>query len=545
LHFAEHLKDLIHFALRTGFVLLAIGVDLASAEPACQTIKEVEIRALDVYEDDQNPNFLERTFNALHFTTREKNIREELLFKEGDCYDQEIIAESARNLRSLPIFSDARIQVKEVDSEGNLSILVRTKDRFTLRLEVSASHKSGTTKKRFSVGERNIFGMNKSLHYSHTENDDETLKRVVYDDPRLINDYALYLNYSEARNGSSEAISLSKPFRSLNDHHAYSVSYQHDDQDSVYTLDENEELEIPQENESGTIAYSYEFGDRYESRRVGIALKQSQQDYFETNFPLPESIPLNLQTTDLRLNARFAYREDFVVLQGLDSLVYREDVALGHAWEFGTGLQHRKQGQAEEIHPTYSLAYRHTSYNRKDVLTSSLIATSIRTYAGQLREKQATAFYHYYFMPRHGDVWLGGVTYQYQYGRDILNDPLTMGGEVGFRGYETATFTGNKSLLFNLEYRTQLPAYWDRVAVGQAFFVDSGYAWKQGQDMRINDLRNSLGWGLRFDIPSIFGSNILRFDVAVGVETGKVLASLVLGQVFRYNELTENSQKEF
>ena len=54
-----------------------------------------------------------------------------------------------------------------------------------------------------------------------------------------------------------------------------------------------------------------------------------------------------------------------------------------------------------------------------------------------------------------------------------------------------------------------------------------------------------MGWGLRFDIPSIFGENILRFDLAVATDTGDVLASIVLGQVFRYDELSENNQKDF
>jgi outer membrane protein assembly factor BamA len=120
-----------------------------------------------------------------------------------------------------------------------------------------------------------------------------------------------------------------------------------------------------------------------------------------------------------------------------------------------------------------------------------------------------------------------------------------MGGDVGFRGYETSSFTGNKSLLFNLEFRNRLPSKWSKVAIGQAFFADSGFAWKKGEDMRFQDLKFNVGWGLRFDIPSIFGKDILRFDLAVATDTGDILTSIVLGQVFRYNELTENTQKEF
>jgi len=118
-----------------------------------------------------------------------------------------------------------------------------------------------------------------------------------------------------------------------------------------------------------------------------------------------------------------------------------------------------------------------------------------------------------------------------------------MGGDVGLRGYKAGSFTGNKSLLFNFELRHRFSFTWEKVAIGQAFFVDSGYAWKRDDDVQLDDLKFNVGWGLRFDIPSIFGKDILRFDIAVPVETGDVLISIISGPVFRYDKLTENTEK--
>jgi outer membrane translocation and assembly module TamA len=120
-----------------------------------------------------------------------------------------------------------------------------------------------------------------------------------------------------------------------------------------------------------------------------------------------------------------------------------------------------------------------------------------------------------------------------------------MGGDVGLRGFESSSFTGNKSLLFNFEFRQQLESKWSKIALGQAFFVDSGYAWKKGEDIAFEDLKTNVGWGLRFDMPSLFGDKLLRFDLAVATDTGDILASIVVGQIFRYDELSETNSKDF
>lgn len=512
----------------------------------CQTIRHINLDINDVYDEDEGePNFLESTLNFLHFTTREKSLRKELLFQEGDCLDRELVQETARNLRSLPIFSDARVSIIPIEGTNQVDVSVVTKDRFTLRAEVSASHNSGTTKTRLSFGDKNLLGLNKALHVSRTDEDGETLTRYVYDDKRFYRDLGLSASYTSARDGGLENYSLYNPFRSLDDRSAYFVSYSKDTQDFVYKLDEGEELEIPQYSESEGLGYHYEFGTRQKSERAGFSLFTSQQDYFSDQISAEADIPDRLEKVDLDFNVAFTDRNDFVVMQGLDSLVYREDIELLKSIFFGVGVQVRDDLHGTEYHPKYQVGIRQTRYNQENVLSSYYLNHSGRYHAGELLENETTAFYHCYFIPEPGHVWLGGITYHYRYGRDILNDPLSMGGDVGFRGYKASSFTGNKSLLFNLEYRDQLPSKWSKVAIGQAFFADSGYAWKKGEDMRFQDLRFNVGWGLRFDIPSIFGRDILRFDLAVATDTGETLASITLGQIFRYNELTENTQQEF
>lgn len=511
----------------------------------CSRIRHIVIDVRDVFEDEDEPSYLESTLNYLHFTTRSKVVRDELLFKENDCLDRALIEETARNLRAFSIFSDASIQVTHIESSENVDIRVTTKDRFTLRAEVSASHKSGTTKTRLSLGDKNLLGLNKALHFSQSDEDGETLTRYVYSDNRFFHDYVFNATYSKARDGGLENYALSDPFRSLDDRVFYSVGYTKNTQDFVYTLDENEEIEIPQFYESESLSYQYEFGSRSYSKRFGFTLNSAQQDYFSEEVSAQARIPERLEKIDFDVIGSITDRNHFMVIEGLDSLIYKEDIELLKSFFFGLGVQWRQDISGVEYHPKYQLGIRQTRYNNENVLSSYYLSHSGRYYSGELLETNTTAFYHCYYIPQPGKLWLGGLSYQYRYGRDMLNDPLTMGGDVGLRGYKTASFTGNKSLLFNLEYRDRLPQIWSKVAIGQAFFLDSGFAWKKGENLKVSELKSNVGWGLRFDIPSIFGENILRFDLAVATDTGDILASIVLGQVFRYDQLSDNNQTDF
>lgn len=527
------------------FPVSALAEQAIESQQNCSRIRHIHIDVRDVFEEEDDPSYLESALNYLHFTTQADVVREELLFKENDCMDRALIEETARNLRAFSIFSDASIQVIPIENSDDVDVRVLTKDRFTLRAEVSASHKSGTTKTRFSLGDKNLLGLNKAFHFSQTDDDGETIKRYVYSDNRFFDDYVFDATYSSARDGGLESYFLTDPFRSLDDRVFYGVGYTKNDQDFVYTLDGNEELEIPQFYESESAGFQYEFGSRSHSKRFGFAINSAQQDYFSQEVTDQARIPDRLEKIDFDLIGSITDRNEYMVMQGLDSLVYREDIELMKSFFYGIGVQWRQDIAGIEYHPKYQLGIRQTRYNGENVLSSYYLSHSGRYHSGELLETNTTAFYHCYYIPEPGQLWMGGLTYQYRYGRDILNDPLTMGGDVGLRGYKAASFTGNKSLLLNLEYRDRLPDIWSKVAIGQAFFVDSGFAWKKGENLKASDLKSNVGWGLRFDIPSIFGENILRFDLAVATDTGDVLASIVLGQVFRYDELSENNQKDF
>jgi hypothetical protein len=218
------------FLIRLPLLVAALTVTngrVASAED-CAVIDAILIETGDVY-PDADRSWLESGVNFLHFRTREQVIRKELLLAPGECLNPELVEETARNLRALGIFADARIETEAAADSDGVVLRVLTRDQFTLRAEISASQNAGTTKRRLSLGDKNLFGLNKSFHFSQRESEDRMQSRYVYRDRRIVGDWAFYAQYEEALGGRLQSVSLSQPFRSLNDRFSWGGSFEHDD----------------------------------------------------------------------------------------------------------------------------------------------------------------------------------------------------------------------------------------------------------------------------------------------------------------------------
>jgi len=64
------------------------------------------------------------------------------------------------------------------------------------------------------------------------------------------------------------------------------------------------------------------------------------------------------------------------------------------------------------------------------------------------------------------------------------------------RGYDFGEFSGDKSLVFNVEYRLPLAKNFQAV-----LFTDWGQAWDYEESINLADLKFGKGIGIRFDTP--------------------------------------------
>jgi len=127
--------------------LLAAGDEPTDAEleAAGAVIGKVEIDIRNIFDenDPRENKGLFRLADRLHIRTKPAAIRAQLLFKSGDRYSAEKLAETERNLRQLVFIYDANV-VPIRFAEGKVDVKVITRDVWTLDPNISFGRSGGT-----------------------------------------------------------------------------------------------------------------------------------------------------------------------------------------------------------------------------------------------------------------------------------------------------------------------------------------------------------------------------------------------------------------
>ena len=100
---------------------------------------------------------------------------------------------------------------------------------------------------------------------------------------------------------------------------------------------------------------------------------------------------------------------------------------------------------------------------------------------------------------------------------------LQLGADSGLRGYPARAFTGEKLILMNLEDRQ----FWGsvsmgpKIAIGTVVFVDAGNVWKEDENIDLDELNWSTGFGLRLGMSNLPKQPIVRVDLgwAIGEDS--------------------------
>ena len=119
---------------------------------------------------------LYRLANRWHVVTRESVVLSQLLFREGDPYSRRILDESERLLRRNAYIYDAQIMPSRFE-DGVVDIVVRTRDVWTLSLDVSVSRTGGENKARIGLAEQNLLGQGTTVRLSFEDNVDREPRR--------------------------------------------------------------------------------------------------------------------------------------------------------------------------------------------------------------------------------------------------------------------------------------------------------------------------------------------------------------------------------
>lgn len=491
----------------------------AQLEASHAIIGRIEIDPRNIFDpkDPRENSGLYRLADHFHIRTKAAAIRSQLLFKSGDRYRAQKLAETERNLRALSYIYDAHV-VPVHFANGRVDIAVITRDVWTLDPNVSFGRSGGVNAVSYGLEEENFLGWGKSMEIAHTSNVDRTSNLVNYGDPNLFGSHWIgSLAYVDSTDGNQRLAVLGQPFYSLDTRWDTNFSaQQYDRKISRYFLGDIVD-QFNDDERSYLIAGGISSGlvDGW-TKRLLFGMYYDRNDFL----PSPgTSLPAKPLPPDRTLSYPFVgfdiLQDDFRKVGDENQIGKTEDLYFGTevAGEVGYsdsafGANHDALMLSTRAQSGFELAFEQQIFLSADF--------SSRVESDHARNLISDASARYYWRWR--EDWLlygslsGTVTH--------LLDPdvqLTLGGDNGLRGYPLRYEAGSVRGLFTVEQRVFTDWYPFRlVRVGAAAFADVGRTWGTGvvgnSDL---GLLSDVGIGLRLGNARSGLGNVLHVDIAV------------------------------
>lgn len=506
-----------------------------------KTIGSIEIKVNDVFEE-KDLDFPYSTANSLKVNTKHEVVRRELLFKEGEPFDEFVLDESERNLRTLRYLRNIAI-VPKLDGDI-VNILVSVQDTWTLIPQVGFS--SGTGRKKTNAGllESNLLGYGKRLEVGYAEDDSRQQVQGVWEDDRLAGTRTdLVAGLFERSDGEIALLSVGKPFRSLVETEAWNINSYYGD--TVGRLFENgdERYIFRQEKKNLGGRYAIAVGDpEVEVRRLAFGYdyqdekfdQADQQDYEDLDLdPNVVSNDPSMLPTDRRFSGpviSYEYiRPDFIQMSYIDRFDRVEDYNLGRQYSINSYIAPDFLGSNKDTYifsanRSQGYQFARDQFIRGEVGFGSRFdehgpANSLTRFEVKYYDVLGSLYWGERFLGKHTLA----ANFFMDYGNDLDRDKeLLAGADNVVRGYEARTFTGDKRFGFNFEDRIHIAEdVFKLISVGGAVFFDAGGATYDPLGQLVtDDVYSDVGFGLRIAFPRSSGGQVFRIDVAFPLRDG-------------------------
>ncbi|MEW6439610.1 MAG: POTRA domain-containing protein [bacterium] len=500
-------------------------------------IREIRITQRDVFDPSEGlPGWFPwQTVNRLHLRTAEQVIRDELLLREGDRLDPDLIQESRRNLRALDYFRDERIDCDRIDDRG-VRVSISLREVWSLIPVFDIQEVEGSRIVTAGLTEQNLLGLGKVLSASYRKGAQsrnlfvEDSWRVRYLDPNVLGSRVqMAWTVQDLETGESTRASLERPFYSLETPWAAGASMNH--ARFRRRLIQN-----------GRIVADYDREDNAGMLHFGAALRpgppvvhrlEATYNYVQRRIrdfrPLSgEDPPPERPQDDTLSYPGIAWRRlgvNYIVERRIAQFERHEDFNLGNDLSLAAGFSADALGAARDewifsASDSQGYAFRpgHFALAR---------AVAFGRLAGDTW-RNTEGFFHYDHYLRDTPLDAGPLLHTFhlegEFGYGVNLDPdrlLALGWDTGLRGYDADAFTGNKLLRVSLEDRIFASRrLLGLVALGLLLFWDSGYVWDVGQSIDLDQIRNDAGVGLRIALPQLSGTSVAHLTWGVPVGRG-------------------------
>jgi hypothetical protein len=491
----------------------------AELEGAHAVIGKIDIDPRNIFDasDPRENKGLYRLADRLHVRTKPSTIRAQLLFKSGDRYSAQMLAETERNLRKLVFIYDAQVfPVRYAD--GKVDVKVITRDVWTLDPSISFGRSGGVNSTSFSLQEENLFGWGKDLEIGRVSNVDRTSNIAEFFDPDVFGSrWTAALAYVDSSDGNQRIVQLSRPFYSLDTPWSATFAGQtYDRTISRYFLgniadqfNDNEKTYLIEGGVSTGLVEGW-------SKRLLFGMYYDRNDFLPTPATALPASPLPPQRTLSYPFVGFDILEDKYGKAGDENQIGKtEDLYFGTEVTGELGFSDALFGANHDALLVKSTAVHGFKWPYEQQLFLNWdFSTRIETEQARDLISDAGAKYYWRWLPD----WLlyasltGTVTHRLD--PDVQ---LLLGGDNGLRGYPLRYEAGTSRGLLTVEQRVFTDWYPLRlIRVGAAAFADVGRTWGRGvvgnSDL---GLLSDVGLGLRLgNVRSGLG-NVLHVDVAV------------------------------
>jgi len=481
--------------------------------------------------------------NALHVRTRKWVIRQELLFRTGDCYDPYLLSESERLLRAYPFL--AQVDVYGVpQADGSWHVLVDTHDDWSTRLDMRFRLDGAFRFEGFRLSELNLFGTGQTLGVFYRERDVTRDYGLTYWTPQVGRTRLDALaSVGRTRAGNFRREQVWYPFVGEVGRWSFGESHSFDEQffdyvQGPYSPDGSAHVLVPLREKLYGASLLRRFGEPGHNAMLGVGLDIHQLAFpggvllapvgnFDERLPADSAsaapvLGQRVERDAVRLSVLAGLRDvRWIVRRGLDGLRGEEDVRLG--FDGGLVLARSIPAFGDNDVSLAGWAYGGAEAGRA-LFIARTRAESLRRLGGgggwQDLFLEAGAFAYLRPPPggRHTLLLRADVASGW---RTRTPFQLTLGGERGVRAHDLEQYPGGRRALFTVEDRFLLDWPWPSVMdMGGVLFADAGRMWPGdtpfGED---SGWRAGAGFGVRFAFPA--GSRTpFRVDFAWPVERG-------------------------
>jgi outer membrane protein assembly factor BamA len=487
-------------------------------EAAGAVIRDIQVDTEDIFDldDPRENNALFRLANGLNVVTRPSVIARQLLFKVGEPVSARLIAETERLLRAKSYLQDVSIR-PVAWGDGQVDIVVRTRDAWTLEPSFSFSREGGKNSSGLSFTESNLLGTGVSIGVESKSDVDR--KGTLFDiaHPNAFGGRTeIGYQYADFEDGERHQASLIRPFYELDARWSAGASVGIDEGlESIYqggVIDS--QYRRVSRNAQLFGGWSPGLVDGW-ARRYTVGLRFNEDRYeLEPGLTPPAVLPEDRTRTSPFLRFE-AIEDDFRELRNRNKIERPEYFEFGVVSRVELARSMTALGSSQNIWQYSAGISNGFELGKSDVFAS--LSLSGEYGEGHGRNEQVGSNMQYYrpTSPR-------GLFYASLSAAKIVdpdsNRLLVLGGDNGLRGYPLRYQSGQQRVLLTVEQRVYSDWYPFRLfRVGGAVFYDLGRAWVGEPDSSATANRgwlSNIGIGARLLSTRSASGKVFHIDLA-------------------------------